>query len=316
LQVLRHHSPALTSRVADVLAGGGVDLVHVEGFYLMQHVPPATDVPVLLVEQNVEYDLERRRSLARGGAHDLRTHRAETAAWRRADALGVLTPEDREMVHGTLPSAHVRLVPDGADHIPTPSRVREAIERPDAPLVVFLANFGYEPNVDATAHLFQDLLPLVRESVPAVHVWLVGSDPPPGVARLAGPRVLVTGRVPDVVPYIDASDVMVCPLRIGGGMKVKAIEALRRAKPLVSSSVGAQGMPPAARRALTIADEPHAFAAAVTSLLSDPAARERAERRSARAARMLPTWDSAAGALVAAYDDLLGEQGSELRSVS
>jgi len=314
-QVLRHRCPALTARVAQVLASGGADLVHVEGFYLMQHVPPHPGVPVLLVEQNIEYDLERQRCAASGRARDLRTQRAEVAAWRRADLLGVLTAEDRDMVLSALPRANVRLVPDGADHLPPVNGTRAAVERPDAPLLVFLANFGYAPNVDAAAHLYEDILPRVRARVPDVHLWMVGTDPPPEVAALSDDRVRVTGRVPDVVPYIDSADVLVCPLRIGGGMKVKAIEALRRGKSVVSSSVGAQGLPTSAREALAVADEPDAFACAVGDLLGNRTLRERVERRSARAGRLLPTWDAAAAALTAAYDDLLDEPAS-LRSVS
>jgi glycosyltransferase involved in cell wall biosynthesis len=303
--VLRHRCPQLSERVAEVLDGDGADLVHVEGYYLMQHVPDDVRVPVLLVEQNIEYDLERQRAAAAGAAHDLRTHRAEVAAWRRADSLGVLTSEDREMLLGTLPAARVRLVPDGADHVAPRTDGSAPVQRPDEPLIVFLANFGYAPNVDATAYLCDSILPRLRDEVPDVNLWLVGTDPPEEVQAHAGERVRVTGRVPDVVPYIDAADVMVCPLRIGGGVKVKAIEALRRGKCVVSSSVGAQGLPPEVRGALSIANEPEAFAGAVARLLREPALREVVERRSARAARKLPTWDAAGHALLRAYGELL-----------
>jgi polysaccharide biosynthesis protein PslH len=306
-QVLRHQCPALTRRVAAVLAESAIDLIHVEGYYLMQHVPDEPPAPVLLVEQNIEYDLERQRSARRGRAHDLRTHRAEVAAWRRADALGVLTTEDREMLLAALPGARVRLVPDGADHVPTATSPRPAPGRPDAPLLVFLGNFGYEPNVDAAMHLVEDVLPRVRARVNDVHLWLVGTDPPDELVALGCERIRITGRVPDAVPFLDAADVVLCPLRIGGGMKVKALEALRRGKCVVSSSVGAQGLPGPARDALAVADDPDAFAAAVEALITTPALREQAEGRSARAARSLPTWDAAARSLMTAYDDLLGE---------
>jgi polysaccharide biosynthesis protein PslH len=313
-QVLRHRCSELTRRVAEVLEQGEIDLIHVEGYYLMQHVPERIDVPVFLVEQNIEYDLERQRAATAGRAHDLRTHRTEVAAWRRADALGVLTTEDREMVAATLPGAGVRLVPDGADHLPLRSGACPAVPRPDTPLIVFLANFGYEPNVDAALHLCTDILPRIHTRMADVNVWLVGTDPPPEVAALGDERVQVTGRVPDVAPYIDASDVMVCPLRIGGGVKVKAIEALRRGKCVVSTSVGAQGMPAAARSALAIADDPERFATAVQALVADRELRERVEHRSARAARLLPSWDAASRALTGAWRELLPEPLA-LRSV-
>ena len=315
LQVLRHRCDALSARVAEVLDEGSIDMVHVEGYYLMQHVPEQAGVPVMLVDQNIEYDLERQRSAAGGDAHDLRTHRAEVAAWRRADALGVLTTEDRDMLVAAFPGADVWLVPDGADHLPEPATGDQRLDHADGPLAVFLANFGYEPNVDAALHLCGDILPRVHARMPDVNLWLVGTDPPPAVAALAGERVRVTGRVPEVEPYIDAADVMVCPLRIGGGVKVKAIEALRRGKCVVATTVGAQGMPGPARSALAIADDPAEFADHVCTLLADDHLRHGVERRSARAGRLLPTWDDAGRALAAAWTDVLRER-SALRSVS
>ena len=309
LPVLRHRCPDLTRRVAQLLYEETFDLVHVEGFYLMQHVPHDSEAPVLLVEQNIEFDLERQRAAAAGEAvHDMRTLRAELAAWNRADALGVLTPEDRDMLLGALPGARIRLVPDGADHLPPGGGPGPAIERPDEPLLLFLANFGYAPNVDAAVHLCEAILPSIRRRVPDVNLWLVGTDPPASVKALQGDRIHVTGRVPDVVPYIDAADVVACPLRIGGGIKVKAIEALRRGKCVVSTSVGVQGLPAEARRAMAVADEPDGFAAAAAALLADERLRRRAEERSAGAAVALPTWDAAADSLSAAYGELLSER--------
>ena len=94
IKLLRHRCDELTRRVREVVAGGQVELVHVEGFYLMQHVPPELDVPGVLAEQNVEYELERQEAREASLAA-VRTMRAEVAAWRRADLVGVLTPEDR-----------------------------------------------------------------------------------------------------------------------------------------------------------------------------------------------------------------------------
>lgn len=312
--VLRHHCPAMTRRVAEVLPTGGYDVVHVEGFYLMQHLPAEPGAPVLLVEQNIEYDLERQRAshAARPALDDLRTQHAEVDAWRRADLLGVLTAEDREMLLAALPGARVRIVPDGADHLPPAAQPVPEAERPAGPLLAFVANFGYAPNVDAAIWLCDDILPAIRTRIPDVNLWLVGTDPPPDVRALAGDAVRVTGRVDEVTPYIDAADVIVCPLRVGGGIKVKAIEALRRGKAVVSTTIGAQGIPPAAAGAIAICDDAGDFAARAADLLADAGLRSRAERRSVRAGLLLATWDDAAGALLSAYDELLEEQPAKV----
>lgn len=313
-QVARHRSGRAGARVGEILVRDGADLVHVEGFYLMQHVPGWVQVPVLLVEQNIEYDLERQRIAAAARDHP-RTReyeacvRAEVDCWSRASSLAAVTGEDAAMIRAARPAADIRLVPDGSDHVPHLRALSSsrAIERPSEPLVALVANFGYAPNVDAALHLCREIMPRVRAKISDVHLWLVGNAPPPEVKALANDHVRITGRVPDVIPYVDAADVIACPLRIGGGIKVKAIEALRRGKAIVSTAVGAQGLPPAARDALVIAEDAVSFADGILTLLTDRSRRGELERRAARATAILPTWDDAALALMAAYDDLLAQ---------
>jgi glycosyltransferase involved in cell wall biosynthesis len=314
-QVLRHRSPAATRRVREIIAQDGVDLIHVEGFYLMQHVPEWTDLPILLVEQNIEYELTRQRARASSdrvarldSLYDcLRTQAAERACWQRASRLATVTWEDREAIRAEAADRDVYVVPDGADHVTSPTDADQATviayRRP--PHVTLLANFAYAPNVDAALHFCADILPRLRAAVDDVHVWLVGNAPPPEILALGEDRVTVTGYVHDVVPYLDDADVVVCPLRIGGGIKVKVIEALRRGKAIVSTSIGAQGLPPDARQALVVADDPRHFAGAAAALLNDRLHRRRLERRAVAAARSLPTWDEAANRLESVYDELL-----------
>jgi polysaccharide biosynthesis protein PslH len=198
-------------------------------------------------------------------------------------------------------------VPDGADHVPARSETDRGavIGHARPPQVILLANFGYAPNVDAALYFCQDILPRLRRAVHDVHVWLVGNAPPSEILALRGDRVHVTGYVPDVLPYLDAADVVVCPLRIGGGIKVKVIEALRRGKAIVSTGIGAQGLPAEARQALVVADDPRDFAGAAAALLSDRLHRRRLERRATAAGRSLPTWKEAAVRLATVYDELL-----------
>ncbi|MBV9917972.1 MAG: glycosyltransferase [Solirubrobacterales bacterium] len=317
LAVARHRCPAATRRIAQLLACGRVDLVHVEGFYLIQHVPEWSTVPLLLVEQNVEYELERQTAVA-AGAHDLetldvsaRTRTAEQASWRRATLLGAITREDRETILEAVPEADVRVIPDGADHVHAAQErpAAAAPEHPGGPLLVFVGNFAYAPNVDAAVYLCESILPRIHERLPDVHVWLVGNAPPRELCSLESSRVWVTGTVPDVVPYTKLAEVVVCPLRIGGGIKVKTIEALSCGKALVTTPIGAQGLPPAARAALVIAGEASAFAEATLHVLLDPERRHALERDARRAAGSLPTWDDAAGALGCTYDELARSRG-------
>ncbi|MDP8911615.1 MAG: glycosyltransferase family 4 protein [Actinomycetota bacterium] len=312
-QVLRHASPSASAYVDGVLDDGVVDLVHVEGFYLLQHVPHGCPVPTLLVEQNVEYALWRQRAENARDAEErveaLRqfrlTRKAEIAAWREADLCAVVTEDDRSEMLAAVPELDVRVLPDGADHIERREAAGSFRRRSDRPTVVFVANFAYQPNVDAAFYLCDAILPLVAAEVPSVRFELVGNAPPAELAARSDERIVVTGRVPAVEPFLDSADVVACPLRVGGGVKVKVLEALARGKAIVTTSVGAQGLGPGMRAAACIEDDAAGFATAVAELLRNPSKRRTLERRaSAFAATALPRWDETAAALLGCYDEL------------
>ena len=298
-QVLRHRARQVPAMVAD----GDFDVIHVEGFYLMQHLAALAPRPTVLVEQNIAYQLwEQRAAHATGTAawrlrrEAERTKRVERAAWHRADVVAALTEEDRAVIRAAgLPTVH--LVPDGI------AQPRRADSAPPAPATItFVANYAYEPNVDAAVHFARSVLPRVTAVLPDAHLMLVGNAPPAEVQALAGPSVTVTGRVPEVSEYLDAATVVVCPLRVGGGVKVKMLEALAHGKAIVSTSVGVQGLGREVADAVVVADAPQDMAAAVVDLLRDPERRARLEAAATRHAARLPTWEQAATALLECYD--------------
>ncbi|MDP9068031.1 MAG: glycosyltransferase family 4 protein [Actinomycetota bacterium] len=310
-QVRRHGSSAMGEYLAAELERSRPDVVHVEGFYVMQHLPKRAGLPVLLVEQNVEYLLWRQKAEAAVGRDEreailreyLLTLEAETEAWRAAALCAAVTDDDREAILAAEPGLDVRVVPDGADHL------RDVPERHVPPLqntVAFIANYAYEPNVDGALYLLDRIWPRVRARVPSAQLLLVGNAPPASVADLAAASggVTVTGRVAEVEPYLTSATLVVCPLRVGGGVKVKVLEALSRGKAIVTTSVGAQGFGPEVGSALEIHDRPAPFADAVVRLLRRPARRAALEQRAAEFALGLPTWDQAAQRLRDCYDEL------------
>lgn len=306
-QVLQHRSNDLARRIAQDLASPTRwELVHVEGFYMMQHVPEATQTPVVLTEQNIEYVLWRQRAARTHSKKQrrrylwqyLRTLQCEMAAWEKADVCATVTEEDRILMLASHANPDVRLVPDGCDHL-------RAAAGPFPPVddrgVVFVGNFAYEPNVDAARFLCRQIVPRVRDMVRDARFTLVGNDPPADVLRLADRAgVGVTGRVPEVAPFLRRAAVVACPLRIGGGVKVKVLEALHEGKALVTTSVGAQGIPGLDRGAF-VADHPRDFAAGVAQLLQDRQLRAALERAALDLSSRLPSWDDASKALLDCY---------------
>jgi len=313
--VVRHSSDAATRHMARAASAEPVDLVHVEGFYLMHHVPTWCTVPIVLTDQNIEYSLweqrvprvHGRRDRERGLVQYAATLQWEIAAWRRGTRCIAVTEEDRATMLEADAELDVRVVPDGADHV-LPGPVGPSVSRwtPTAgrePVLVYVGNFGYAPNVDAAQYLCSEILPRVRHQIPSAHLLLVGNAPPPEVVRLAGEAVTVTGRVPAVEPYLDAADIAVFPLREGGGVKVKVLEALARGKAVVTTTIGTQGLA-GVRDAVEVHDAPRKFAAAVVQVLRDRTRRLQLEDAARRAVGSLPTWDEAASALASCYSDL------------
>jgi glycosyltransferase involved in cell wall biosynthesis len=192
----------------------------------------------------------------------------ETVALRGADL--VLTPSSAEI-------AEIARVAPG-----TPARVIVPIVEPSRPLepatawdaadrrsVVFLGSFTHAPNTDAAVLLVTEIMPLVWERVPDARVAIVGQRPPSEVQALASARVEVAGHVPDLAPYWSVARMSVAPLRFGAGVKGKILASLAESVPVVTTTIGNEGIDLVHRQHALVADEPAAFAAAVIELFED-----------------------------------------------
>jgi glycosyltransferase involved in cell wall biosynthesis len=135
---------------------------------------------------------------------------------------------------------------------------------------VFTGLMKYRPNVDAAIFFVDEILPRILVRRPTATFYIVGGDAPPAVTRLASRNVVVTGTVDDVRPYVQKAAVVVVPLRMGSGTRLKVLEGLSMGKPMVSTSLGCEGIDLVHREHLLIADEPRSFASAVLELMSKP----------------------------------------------
>jgi polysaccharide biosynthesis protein PslH len=161
--------------------------------------------------------------------------------------------------------------------------------------LVFTGSMDWFPNEDAVVFFCKDVLPKLR--TPGVTFTIVGRNPSARVRHLEmEPGVRVTGTVEDVRPFIDRAAVYVVPLRIGGGTRIKIFEAMAMAKPVVSTSLGAEGLPVTANTHLLLADDPLAFAQCVDRLLEDEASAAALGTRARRVAVESWSWDAAASA--------------------
>lgn len=175
---------------------------------------------------------------------------------------------------------------------------------PHRPDLLYVGNFAYQPNQDAAHWLVSEIFPRITATIPDATLAVVGPNPPDWLAREAArePRLHVPGFVPELMPWIDAAKVVVCPLRVGGGVKVKVLEALACGKVLVTTPVGGQGLGHLPIDAFRSCSDTASVAAACSEFLSSPVLRAEQQQRAQAAARRLPTWDSAADDLAALWE--------------
>lgn len=189
------------------------------------------------------------------------------------DACSVTAPREREVL-GSYVRAPIHVVPNGVDL--EYFRPQDASVLYDPHRVVFTGNMSYKPNVEAVREFVKDVLPRIWAKQPATEFYIVGMDPVPAVRRLAdGRRVVVTGRVEDVRPFLQAAAVAVAPLQVARGLQNKVLEAMAMRVPVVASPAAFNGVHAVADRDLLLAADPDAFGRGVLNLLSDSASRER-----------------------------------------
>ena len=166
-----------------------------------------------------------------------------------------------------------------------------------------MGNLAYPPSADSARWLLTTIFPAVTAARPATTITFVGAGPPAWLRQAAreDSRIMVTGLVPDVAVWLDRAAVVVCPIRVGGGVKVKVLEALSGGCAIVTTPIGMQGLGRLSQGAVVVEADGQAVAGACLRLLSSIRERERQQQRALHAARLLPTWDQAAAALAAAW---------------
>ncbi len=277
----RFRIDAVRDEVGRALQSGNFDLCIADFLVAVPNVPDNVKVPVIHFSHNVEHMIWKRLCANEGNLLKRlvlemewrKMKRFEAAACRRCDLTIAVSEEDRTQLQALAPGALIRSVPTGVDinfFQPGELAKQEPLE------LVFSGSMDWQPNEDAILFFIDAILPLVRSRVPQVSLTVVGRNP--GTAlRAAAERsqVQVTGTVDDIRPYVERAAVYIVPLRIGGGTRLKIFEALAMGKAIVSTTIGAEGLPLDEGVHVLRADDPASFANKVVDLLEDRQQRER-----------------------------------------
>ena len=162
----------------------------------------------------------------------------------------VVSQPDADELRALNPGLNVHVIPNGVDI----EQLQPSGAKRETAALLFTGNYEYPPNVDAALVLARDILPRVRASIPDAKLWLVGNAPPPELQALAGDAITVTGRVPDVRPYLEKATVFVSPLRLGAGIKNKVLEALALGCPVAATPLSVDGIAVENERSALTAD--------------------------------------------------------------
>lgn len=281
--------PLVQRAVSEKLDEGSSDVAVCDFLSASLNFPERTATPVVLFQHNVETMLWRRMagaqtSFLRKISYTIeagKMARYEAARLRRFRHVIAVSENDRKEMLALAPDCPITVVPTGVD---TEKYRAVPSARGEPPLIVFTGSMDWEPNVDAVEYFCREIWRDVLADFPKARFQIVGRNPHARVRQLASDSVEVTGSVASVADYLREASVVVVPLRIGGGTRLKIFEAMAMAKAMVSTSIGAEGLDVLNGRDLLIADDAKAFGSAILRLLRDPETRRSYEEAAAACA--------------------------------
>ena len=269
-------------------------------------------LPSVLFQHNVESTIWQRHVEAQTNAlrreflrrQWLRMRKYEQAACAEFDAVVAVSEIDRERMVQEFGLTEVYEVPTGVDTdyyrpLSGPTKAYE---------LVFTGSMDWMPNEDAILYFTREVLPRVERAIPEVTLRIVGRNPSQRLAALStsNRRINITGRVEDVRPYINRGAASIVPIRIGGGTRLKIFEAMAMERPIISTSIGAEGLPVRDGEDLLLADTPEDFAAAVIGVLSDSHLAKKLGQQARRTVCERFGWESAAVRFMEVCENVVG----------
>jgi glycosyltransferase involved in cell wall biosynthesis len=311
--VLAHRSTSFQKRIHDILATGEIDLVHFDTIGLARFYYDEMPCPAVLTHHNIESQLMGRRawveknSLTRFYLH-LQAKRLEQYEIQQGPKFScniMMSEHDEAILEKKAPGAVTSIIPNGVDteyFIPRPGYETKAL--------IYTGGMNMFANKDAVLYFLDEIWPLVKAKCHECVFYAVGQDPPQEILQIAGkdPSVVVTGYVDDVRPYVAKSAVYIVPLRVGGGTRLKVVDAMAQGKAIVSTSIGCEGISVTPGKNIIIADSPELFAQEIITLLKD---RDKREKIGTAAREMVEkdySWDVIGEKMEKLYNTLIRDE--------
>lgn len=270
LLVTSHTNKIIKEAIRKELSESDFDLIHVETFYVMQNLPKV-NIPIVLIEHNIEYEIYG-RYLKKSKAFIkpfllpdiLKLKRRERQSWKRADKVVAVSLHDRKVIGDS------ELVPNGVD-VDKFSFTKPQIRKNKK--VLFIGDFKWVQNRDSTVFIIKNIWPRIiyeNKNKFDLKLWVVGKNIPEKIKKLLDSSIIFDEDAPNATEKIfEASDVLLAPIRIGGGSSFKILEAMSAGVPVVTSKLGNEGIGALDNAQIMVCDLPEEYVGAVTKLLND-----------------------------------------------
>ena len=295
----KHTPPQVLRSMRELIASESFDVIVCDFVVAGAVVPWDIPCPKILFTHNVEALIwKRHMGIARNPfwkAVCWREYklmeRLENRCVKAANHVLTVSQFDREIFSSIVPKEKITIIPTGVDT--DYFEPATGAEKPNS--LVFTGAMDWLPNQDAIVYFVQEILPLIAAEVPDVTLSVVGRNPSQRVQELSkNQNIRVTGRVDDVRPFVAKAAVYVVPLRVGSGTRLKIFEAMAMGKPVVSTTVGAEGLPVCDGEHLLLGDTPAIFAERTVALLRNRSRREQLGMNARQLVEQSYSWASAA----------------------
>lgn len=304
---LAYFEPRFQRELDRLVVRGGFDVIMTEHSQMACYRLPRT-ARLVLDEHNIEYDILCRTTTAErlsvrklySWVNYLKLRREERAAWQQFDGVTLTSERDEMVLRRDAPGTRTAVIPNGVDteyFVPS-----EALVDPDT--ILFFGAINYYPNTEGLLFFLDEVFPTVKRQRPRAKLMIVGQLPPPAIVARAAEDVNVAGLVDDVRPYLERAAVVIAPLRIGGGTRLKIVEAMAMGKTIVATRLGAEGLEVKGGEDILLGDTAADFASQVMRALGDEVLTVRLGKAARKRAEEQYSWKGAVDRLERFYEQL------------
>lgn len=287
------------------------DIIHFDTISLAEYFNDVGKAPKILNHHNMESHLLMRRSIIEKNilkkiyykmeGHKLKYY--EKSHCGKFDVNFTVSEDDKQLLQSLIPGKRIEVVPNGVDI----EYFRRGEIEPVPRSIIFAGGMNWYPNLDAIVYFCHEVWPLLKREYPDISFTVVGAHPPSAVLEMAekDPSIKVTGFVDDVRHYFSCSEIYVCPMRDGGGTRLKILDTLSMETALVSTTMGCEGIDVVPEKNVLIADNPTQFVNQISRIFEDVTLRRKlgAEGRKLVAGRY--AWEVIGSKLKDIYSDLV-----------